>query len=260
MAKILQIRNATVYRERTPVFNNLCLDIDQGEHTAILGPNGAGKTTLLKLLAREIYPVPDQDSSVFIFGRQLWNVWELRSRLGMVSQDLQQEYSGNVSGRDVILSGFKSSIGVYAHQRYSQEEERMVDRIIQNMDIVDISRASFGSMSTGQQRRFLLARALVHAPLALLLDEPTSGLDIKASFQYLDTIRTLMRQGKTMILVTHHIHEIPPEMDRVVLLKAGKVVADGKKEDVLTEQSISDLFEIPVRLLKAEGFFQVVPK
>lgn len=260
MTKILHIRNATVYRERTPVFTNLCLDINQGEHTAILGPNGAGKTTLLKLLAREIYPVSTPDSSVRIFDREIWNVWELRSRLGIVSQDLQQDYPRHVSGRDVVLSGLKSSVGVYAHQHFTPEEEQRVERIIRDTGCADLAHKAYGSMSTGQQRRFLLARALVHDPQALLLDEPTSGLDIQACFHNLDTVRALMRQGKTLILVTHHIHEIPPEMKRVVLLKDGKVVADGTKEDILTEQAVSTLFSVSAHLLEAAGFYQLVPR
>jgi iron complex transport system ATP-binding protein len=259
MTNILQIRNATVYRERTLVFENLCLDIDAGQHTAILGPNGAGKTTLLKLLAREIYPVSGRDSVLRLFGRERWNVWELRSRLGLISQDLQQTFLGDVSGRDVVLSGFRSSIGVFSHQHFSREEEARVEAIIAQMHCADLAQKAFGALSTGQQRRFLLARALVHDPRALLLDEPTAGLDIQACFHYLDTIRRLMQQGRTLILVTHHIHEIPPEMDRVVLLKHGRIVDDGKKGEVLTEQAVSNLFDIPVRLLEAGGFYQVVP-
>ncbi|SDB05127.1 iron complex transport system ATP-binding protein [Desulfonatronum thiosulfatophilum] len=259
MQNILHIHNATVYRERNRVFQNLCLNIDRGQHTALLGPNGAGKTTLLKLLAREIYPMPGTDTVLRLFGQERWNVWDLRSRLGMVSQDLQQEYPGNVSGREVVLSGFRSSIGTYAHHHFSREEVLRTDQLLQALSVTELAGKSFRSMSTGQQRRLLLARALVNDPQALLLDEPTSGLDIKACFFYLDTIRELMRQEKTVILVTHHIHEIPPEMKRIVLLKNGRVVADGPKEIVLTEQAMADLFETPLRLLESGGYFQVVP-
>ncbi|HDQ39799.1 MAG TPA: ATP-binding cassette domain-containing protein [Desulfonatronum sp.] len=259
MTNILHIQNATVYRERTMVFKELCLDIDHGQHTAILGPNGAGKTTLLKLLSREIYPMPGQNAVLRIFGQEHWNVWELRSRLGMVSQDLQQSYLDNVVGRDVVLTGFRSSIGRYAHQHFSMEEFQRADQIIMDMNCTDLARKPFGTMSTGQQRRFLLARALVHDPQALLLDEPTAGLDIQACFQYLEIIRALMRQDRTMILVTHHIHEIPPEMDRVILLKNGRIVADGTKKAVMTDEAVSDLFDVPVRLLETGGFYQVVP-
>lgn len=259
MSNIVHIRNAKVYRGRTLVFTNLSLDISQGQHTAILGPNGAGKTTLLKLLAREIYPAPGKDCKVALFGRQQWNVWALRAMLGMVSHDLQQNYSPSASGREVVLSGFRSSIGTYAHQDFSNEEKSRTDQVLRDMDCTDLADAAFGSLSTGQQRRFLLARALVHNPRTLLLDEPTSGLDIKACFQYLDIIRALMGQGKTMILVSHHIHEIPPDMNRVILLKHGRILADGNKADLFTNKVLSDLFDTRLRLLQGGGFYQVVP-
>lgn len=259
MSNIVHIRNATVYRGQTLVFRNLSLDVARGEHTAILGPNGAGKTTLLKFLAKDIYPVPQTDCEVTLFGRRQWNVWTLRSMLGMVSHDLQQGYLPSVSGREVVLSGFRSSIGTYAHQKFTKAELRKTEEILGDMDCTSLADRTFGSLSTGQQRRFLLARALVHEPLALLLDEPTSGLDIKACFEYLDTIRKLMSQGKTIILVTHHIHEIPPEMRRVVLLKHGQVLAEGDKASLFTDEVLSGLFGVRLRLLRGGGFYQVVP-
>lgn len=259
MNTILKIHKATVYRGRSRVFHDLQLNIDSGEHTAILGPNGAGKTTLLKLLAREIYPAFGPQTTLTLFGREQWNIWELRSRLGIVSHDLQQEYLGAVTGRDVVLSGFKASIGTYAHQRFSREELRQAEAVLKEIAGADLADRPYQALSTGQQRRLLLARALVHDPEALLLDEPTSGLDITACFFYLDTIRKLMRQKKTVILVTHHIHEIPPEMERIVLLKEGRVIADGPKRKVLTEQAMADLFAVPLRLLESGGFYQAIP-
>ena len=256
---ILDIRSATVYRGRNRVFHDLDLTIDHGRHTVILGPNGAGKTTLLKLLSRELYPAAEPNTVLRLFGRDRWDVWELRSRLGIVSSDLQQNYQGTASGREVVLSGLRSSIGTYAHQRFTREEHGRAERTLEEIAGADLAQRPFASLSTGQQRRLLLARALVHDPEALLLDEPTSGLDIAACFLYLATIRELMRRGKTMILVTHHIHEIPPEIDRVVLLKKGRIIADGPKRNILTEQALSDLFTVPLRLLESGGFYQVVP-
>lgn len=256
---ILDIRTATVFRGRSRVFQDLCLTIEQGRHTVILGPNGAGKTTLLKLLARELYPAASPNTILRLFGRDQWDVWELRSRLGIVSSDLQQGYLGTANGREVVLSGFRSSIGTYAHQRFTRAETDRAEQLLKEVAGPDLAARPFNSLSTGQQRRLLLARALVHDPEALLLDEPTSGLDIAACFHYLATIRELMRRGKTLILVTHHIHEIPPEIDRVVLLKGGRIVADGPKQAVLTEQALADLFAVPLRLLESSGFYQVVP-
>ena len=259
MPPILAIENVTVYRGRTRVFENFSLTIPLGCHAVILGPNGAGKSTLLKLLSRELYPVAQAGSSVRVFGKEDWNVWELRSRLGIVSDDLQTEYSGNASGRNVILSGLYSSIGIWPNQSFDSSDQDRASEIMELLGVANLAKKPFGAMSTGERRRFLLGRALISDPEALVLDEPTGGLDLKARFQYLDIVRALMGQGKTVILVTHHIHEIPPEMDRVLLLKEGKVIADGDKESVLTSDRLSSLFEIPIQLLRANGFYQAVP-
>ncbi len=259
MAAIIDIHNATVYRGHTKVFDNLNLTIPAGQHTAILGPNGAGKTTFLKLLAREVYPVQRDGAYVRLFGLERWNVWDLRARLGLVSHELHHAYPDHVRGIDVILSGFYTSIGVWPHQEYTPAQIARAESLMEMFGIRDLARIPFGHMSAGQQRRFLLARALVHDPDVLVLDEPTNGLDLKARFQYIALIRRLLAQSKTLILVTHRIEEIPPEVQRVILLKAGRVLADGPKAHVLTSVHLSRLFEIPLSVVQWNGFYQVVP-
>jgi iron complex transport system ATP-binding protein len=260
MQKIIELKNVTAYRGDTKVFDGLSLELVSGRNTVILGPNGAGKTTLLKLLSREIYPVYSEDSAVRIFGEENWNVWELRSRLGIVSQDLQREYRGEPSGLHVILSGYYSSIGVWEHQEYRREQLERARQIMHTLGIAALKDKHFADMSTGEERRFLLGRALINDPDTLVLDEPTSGLDLKATFQYLDVIRSLMRAGKTVVLVTHHIHEIPPEITHAILIKDGRVVSQGEKSAVLTSDTLSALFDIPVDLVQANGFYQVLPR
>ncbi|HJU06271.1 MAG TPA: ATP-binding cassette domain-containing protein [Nitrospiraceae bacterium] len=257
--QIIEIRNATVYRGDTQVFTDLSLDIAVGCQTAILGPNGAGKSTLLKLLSRELYPVCREGSSVRLFGEEQWNVWDLRTRLGIVSHDLQRQYVGDVTGMNVVLSGYYSSMNVYAHQRFRDEDMEHAHQILKILEVDALQDRLFNEMSTGEQRRFLLGRALVHGPGTLVLDEPTSGLDLKACFQYIEIIRRLMKADKTIILVTHHIHEIPPEVSRVVLLKHGKVIADGPKQDILTSERLTTLFDTPVKLVQGNGFYQAMP-
>jgi iron complex transport system ATP-binding protein len=259
MEKIIEIKHATVYQGQTRVFNDLSLEISRGCHTAILGPNGAGKSTLLKLLSREIYPVHRMDSYVRVFGQERWNVWELREHLGIVSHDLQHQYLGNALGLHVLLSGYYSSIDIGAHQQFSAEERERAIRLMGALGVAALQDRPFAAMSTGEQRRFLLGRALINDPETLILDEPTSGLDLKACFQYLDIVRGLMREGKTVILVTHHIHEIPPEVSRVVLLKDGEVIADGAKAETLTKDKLSILFETSLEVVHTHGFYQVLP-
>ena len=259
MTRVIEIKNATVYRGDTKVFDGFSLSIDRGQSTAILGPNGAGKTTLLKLLSCELYPVVAPGSYVSVLGRERWNVWELREHLGIISNDLQNDYLGYVRGREVILSGFYSSIGTYHYQHFSAEQVRAADTILRTLDIEDLKDKPFATMSTGQQRRFLLGRALINNPENLILDEPTSGLDLKATFQYLETVRELMRKGHTVILVTHHVHEIPPEIQYVVLLDQGRVVAEGPKADIISDNALSELFDTPIHLVDANGYYQVLP-
>lgn len=254
--QMLNIQDATVYRGPNKVLVDFSVSIEQGENTAIVGPNGAGKSTLLKVLARELYP---SGGKVEIFGRDRWNVWELRKRLGLVSPDLQQNYAPAAKGRNVVLSGFHSSVDIYGHQRFEGEQIEIAKQVSVDLGIEHLKDKPFSNMSTGEQRRHLLARALVNDPEALVLDEPTSGLDLPATFQYLETARELMNSGKTVILVTHHIHEIPPEISQVVLMKQGQVVGQGPKEKVMTSESLSKLFEVEVELVSANGYYQVMP-
>jgi iron complex transport system ATP-binding protein len=164
-----------------------------------------------------------------------------------------------VTGLKVILSGFYASIGIYGHQDFSYEQLARADEMLKEMGVGWLKDRRFGEMSTGEQRRCLLGRALVHEPTALVLDEPTSGLDLTATFNYLDLVRAHIQKGKTLLLVTHHIHEIPPEVQRVVLLKRGRILHDGEKRTVLTDASLSALFDCPISLAQAHGWYQAFP-
>lgn len=257
MPSIIDIQNATVYRGRTRVFEGLTLEV--AENTAILGPNGAGKSTLLQLFSQQLFPVKEEGSYVKVMGKERWNVNELRQYLGLVSHDMQMRYKPWVTGRDVVLSGFDNSIGLWPHQSFDEGQHKRAKEIMQELEIEKLWLREVGGMSTGEQRRFLLARALVKNPDVLVLDEPTSGLDLKACFQYIDMIRRLIRVGKTIVLVTHHVHEIPPEIDRVIMLNQGRVMADGKKTNLLTGDVMTGLFETPIDIVQANGFYQAVP-
>lgn len=256
---LLELCDITAYRGKTPVFKGFSLAIPEGCSTAVLGPNGAGKTTLLKLISCDIFPVASKGSRLNILGRERWNVWELRSRFGIISHDLQHDYLESAKGLNVILSGYYSSIDTWSYQKFLESDIEKASLIMRKLGIETLAERSFGEMSTGQQRRFLLGRALINDPGTLLLDEPTTGLDLKASFQYLDIVRKLIHDGKTIILVTHHVHEIPPEIKRVVLIKNGRIFLDGEKAEVLTSSNLSSLFEVPVQVVASNGFYQVLP-
>jgi iron complex transport system ATP-binding protein len=260
-APLIDIRNATIYRGTTRVFDNFSLTIEQHEQVAILGPNGSGKTTLLKIVNRELYPVLNENSWVRILGRSRWNVWELRSHIGVVSHDLQTGYRSTTSALDVVLSGYLSSIGVHGilAGRISDAQKKSARDVMQSLGVGSLADTPLGKMSTGQQRRCLLGRALVHDPDTLILDEPTAGLDLSASFDYLTRVRDLVREGKNIVLVTHLLNEIPPDIERVVLLREGLIVADGPKDEVLTEENLRKTYGIAIRLARVDGYYLAYP-
>ena len=259
--RLIEIRNATVWRGTTRVFEGLNLDIARHERVAILGPNGSGKTTLLKLLNRELYAVAKPGSRVRILGRERGNVWELRKHIGVVSHDLQQRYTGSTTALQVVISGFFSSIGVHGllAGRVTESQRHAAAATLRELGLEQLAGKPLSEMSTGQQRRCLLARALVHRPDTLILDEPTAGLDFAACFDYLDRLRRLAEAGVNLIIVTHHLNEIPPEVDRVVLLHDGRIVADGSKAEVLTGARLSQVYQTPLRVAEIDGYYLAYP-
>ena len=261
VAPLIEIRNATIYRGKNCVYEGLNFSIGQNEQAAILGPNGCGKTTLLKVINREIYPVASEGSFVRILGKSRWNVWDLRSRIGIVSHDLQAQYKAQASGLEVVLSGFLSSVGIHGllADSITDAHRQMAQTTLASLGIADLAQTPLNRMSTGQQRRCLLGRALVHEPDTLILDEPTAGLDLAASFDYLALVRKLVAAGKNIVLVTHQLNDIPPDIDRIILLKAGKIVADGAKKNVLTEANLRLTYDTDIRLAKVDGNYLAYP-
>ena len=258
---LIDIHNATIWRGTTRVFKGLTLSIAQHERVAILGPNGSGKTTLLKTIHRELYPVAAENSWIRILGQDNWNVWDLRRHIGVVSHDLHHRYTPTTTALEVVVSGFHSSIGVHGllAAKVSKTQKEKAADTLDRLGIASLQNVPLKSMSTGQQRRCLLGRALVHEPHTLILDEPTAGLDFAASFDYLRRIRELAHSGHNIVLVTHHLNEIPPEVDRVIMLKGGGIVADGSKATVLTDRLLSDVYETEIRVTELDGYFLAYP-
>jgi iron complex transport system ATP-binding protein len=256
---ILDIQHATVYLGENCVFSDLSFAFHEGEHAAVLGPNGSGKSTLLKLLSGEVHAIPKDETRIVLFGDERWNVWDVRKQIGVVSHDLHRDYLICAEGLNVVLSGFYASNDTYEHQQFSKTQMTRAYEVMQELGIESLAGRRFGHLSTGEQRRFLLGRALVHDPPVLVFDEPTSGLDPKACFHYLDLLRAQIAKGKTVLLVTHHLHEIPPDIDRVVLLKEGRILADGPKSALLTNERVSRLFDCNMTLVQAHGWYQALP-
>jgi iron complex transport system ATP-binding protein len=241
------------------VFRDLSLTLFQGEHTAVLGPNGSGKSSLIKLLSRELYPVVKTGSSLRLFGEDTINLWRLRTRMGVLSQESKTSDRHDVRVRDVVLSGFFGSVGLGRSQQPTVLQRRRVETLLRETGLADLRERPFSHLSEGQKRRVLLARARVHKPEVLVLDEPTNGLDILARHHLLQDLGQRARTGTTLLLVSHRIEEIIPEIQRVVLLKEGTVVGDGPTDDLLRDGPLSALFGLPLRVLSSGGSRQVLP-
>ena len=257
MPPLLELENVTVIRGERAALKNLSLRIDAGEHVCILGPNGCGKSTLIKTITRECYPWAGEGSAMRILGRERWNIFELRGHLGIVSPDLLASCTTDSTGRDVVLSGFFSSTRIFPHHHPEAEHLRSADAVLARLGIAHLADRPLLQMSSGEAKRTLIARALVHKPDTLLFDEPSNALDIGAQFHLRETMRDLAQSGLAILLVTHHVSEIIPEIDRVILLRDGRILADGLKSDVLTETNLRQLFGVDVKIHTHNGSFHI---
>ncbi len=262
---LLKMQGATVVKNGRRILDNITLTIRQGEHTVILGPNGAGKSSLIRLITRQDYPLAAASGTppVLLFGESLWNVFELRTLMGIISEELQVAFisrslPGRTRGLDVVLSGFFATFGVFPHQEVTEAMRARGYEALALMEAGHLKEAFIETMSTGEARRLMIARALVSDPRALVLDEPTAGLDLPARQRFLGTLQNIARHGKTIILVTHRVEEIFPEVDRVILLKQGRILLDGNKTEALTSKHLSNLFEAPVEVHRHHGYYSAV--
>ena len=263
---VLQLHNATVVKGGHPVLDGLTLTIESDEHTAILGPNGAGKSELVRLLTLEDRPLatPGDTPAIRVFGDESWDIFELRAQLGIVSSDLHHRFvfgnnEGRVRAENAVLSGFFATQGILRYGVVTEEMRRRAADALARMGVSHLARRWIDELSSGEARRVLLARALVSAPRALVLDEPTTGLDLIARHGFMERVRQIARGGTTLILITHHIEDIVPEIGRVILLRDGRIVADGPKRSVLTAEQLGGLFDAPIAIDEEDGYYYARP-
>ncbi len=255
---LIEFRNISVIRGNyQKIIDSVSATIYEGENVAILGPNGAGKSSFIKTITREYYPLPGGKDFFFkIWGKENWDVFNLRNRLGVVSNSLQHIHTSEISGMEIVLSGFFSSIGMW-HQAVTANMEKKALEVLDFLEIAHLKDRKMAYMSSGEARRFLIARALVHKPKALILDEPTNSLDLHALHTFRKTLRKIAKSGTSIILVTQNLQDIIPEIDRVILMKMGKFIYDGLKEDALTSKKIGRLFHVPLEIINRDGYYYV---
>ncbi len=254
---LIELDGACVIRGQVRVLHDLSLRIEQGQHTALLGPNGCGKSSFIKLITRELYPLAHGDGTVAVrvLGQNRWQVDRLRSQLGIVTGDLSSNLSDmpGLTVEEAVLTGFFASFVVPAFREVSAEMRDRARETLAMTGALPLLQRGYAELSAGETRRVLIARALVNRPQALLLDEPSTGLDLIAREQLIATMRDLARQGITLVLVTHHIEEIIPEIERVVMLRGGKILADGARAELLRDAPLSELFGGPIRVVEQAG-------
>jgi len=248
----LELRNVNVARGDQVVLHDVNLTIRAGEHVAILGPNGCGKSTLILTMSCQIYPIAEPGMLVRIFERERWDLTELRKHFGVVAAGVMSELPGErtavTSGLDAVIAGFFSASTLWPNLHVTSEMRERALESLGRMEALHLAERRVGEMSAGERRRILIARALVHRPRQLLLDEPSNALDLAAQRELRETLRGLAREGTGLVLVTHHLSDILPEIERVILMRAGRVVGDGPREELLTEAKLSGLFNVPVRI------------
>ena len=259
MSTFLELAHVHVARGENIVLHDINLSVGAGEHIAILGPNGCGKSTLIKTITCECYPLVSEEgqpqTKVSIFGRERWDLTELKKRLGVVSTELPGRHTLTTTGRDAVITGFFSSSTLWPNLTVTEAMCERAEEVLHLIDAVPLADKLVGEMSAGQQRRIMIGRALVASSQMLLLDEPSNALDIAAQADLRNLLRKLAQQGTGILLITHHIADILPEIDRILMMKDGRIIADGPKSELLTAARLNALFRTEVEITQRDGFY-----
>ncbi len=257
----ISLRNVSVVRGGTTILRDINWRLSRGSTAAILGPNGSGKTTLTRVITGYEWPTSGQ---VHVLGERLGEVdlRELRRRVQIVNPAARFGLNPGMSAVDAVLTGFFASLSLY--ETVTDDQRDRAEHLLKAVGMGHRLTHRFGLLSTGEQRRCLLARALVRVPEVLILDEPTAGLDVSGREHLLATIEGLhqLPDGPTIITVTHHVEEISPSTERVLMLRDGGALASGSPDQLMTPERLSELFYCKVYVQKRGGRFwlEVLPE
>ena len=250
-----EAKNINCFKNDFRVIKDLNLKLALSENVVLIGPNGSGKSSLIELINRNIYPIVTNESSLKIFDNEIINLWELRKKISTVNNDIKNRINPNLKVFDLILSGL---YGRYCYiSNKSERDHHKVESIIKNMSISYLSKKYFSYLSDGEKQISLIARALIKKPDILILDEPTSNLDYKSKFFVIDKINELSELKTKILCVTHDITMITKIYDRVIMLKSGRIVADGEQNKVINSENLKMLFGIRVEIKKNNEFWTI---
>ena len=250
-----EAENINCFKNGYRVLKDLNLKISYSENVILIGPNGSGKSSLIEVINRNIYPVITNESKLKIFDKELINLWELRKRISTVNNDIKNRINPNLQVFDLILSGL---YGRYCFiKNKSERDSYKVEKIIKKMNISNLSKKYFSHLSDGEKQISLIVRALIKKPDILILDEPIANLDYKSKFLVVDKINELSKLNTKIFCVTHDISTITKIYDRVIMLKDGKIIADGHQKTVLNSKNLNNLYGIDVELTKNDGLWNI---
>ena len=249
------IEHASVRRDGKLILSDVSIRAEMGERIAIIGPNGAGKSTLIDVIDRRVYPLALDEYRSSLFGEERWIVSDLRKRIGHVSPGQDEFFRTTYTALEIVASGLHASLGFDFHHVIGEEDWEKAEEELAKAGMLEKKDRAMNTLSTGEMRRVLLARAAITSPDMLLLDEASSGLDFPARASLRDTISSYATGSRTIVMVTHELSEIIPAIDRIILMKDGRIEMEGKKEDTLREDILSDLYSAKVHVAEADGIY-----
>lgn len=257
---LIELHDAVVRRKGKEILNVGDFILQQGESIALIGPNGAGKSTFIHLITREVFPLHRDEPPVLFKGKSLVTLEEVKQCLGIVSSTMQDQITVHLPALDVVYGGLFGVLGVPRRHNMTETGKEKALRALEFLGMREYADHDIMTMSSGQARRVLIARALVHDPEVLVFDEPTTALDPEGMYFVRKAMRDLVAAGKSIILVTHYPEDIIPEIKRVVMIKDGKLYGDKPKEEALTTECVSGLFGVPLKILSEDGYFSLVSR
>lgn len=246
MSTVISLKDVSVVRGGKPILDRIDWTVEANQRWVIIGPNGAGKTTMLRIAAAQIHPTV---GSAEILGEKLGevNVFELRTRIGFASSALASHIPNSEKVLDAVMTASYAITGRW-NEKYEDIDERRARRVLNEWHLQDFADRSFGTLSDGERKRTQIARAVMPDPELLLLDEPVASLDLAAREQTIKIIGAYASspEAPAIIMVTHHLEEIPAGFTHALIMSEGRVFAAGPIESTITSQKISEAFGLPI--------------